>query len=59
MRTIIIVDGGNLYRRLKELGLKVDYSHLISHLCDQRELISKTLYVGKVRADRQYLRPKI
>jgi len=50
----IYIDGGNLYRSLKNLGIpekfsRVDYSSFMAHLIGDRKLISKRYYVGVVR----------
>lgn len=50
----VYIDGGNTYRRLKELGIpeklaRMDYSAFIEHLVGDRELVSKRYYVGIVR----------
>jgi uncharacterized LabA/DUF88 family protein len=50
MRALLIVDGSNLYHRLKELRLRIDYEALARHLRGEDELVSKRYYVGKVRA---------
>ena len=51
---IVIVDGSNLFHRLKELNFKnrleFDYSGLVEYLTKEQKLISKTYYVGKIRA---------
>ena len=53
-KAIVIVDGSNLYHRLKELRFKnrleFDYSGLIEYLIKEHKLVSKTYYVGKIRA---------
>lgn len=50
----IYIDGGNLYRSLKNLGIpqkfaRVNYSAFVEHLVGDRKLISKRYYVGIVR----------
>ena len=53
-KVIVIVDGSNLFHRLKELNFKnrleFDYSGLVEYLTKEQKLISKTYYVGKIRA---------
>lgn len=53
-KVTVYIDGGNTYRRLKDLGIpekfaRVDYSAFIEHLVGDRELISKRYYVGIVK----------
>jgi uncharacterized LabA/DUF88 family protein len=50
----VYIDGGNLYKRLKEMGVfentkRFDYSAFVKHLVGSRNLISKRYYVGVVR----------
>lgn len=49
----IFIDGGNLYRRLKECGVfpgkRFDYTKLIDVLLRGRSLSSKRYYIGTVR----------
>lgn len=50
----IYIDGGNLYRSLKNLGIpqksmRVDYSAFMQDLVGDRILVSKRYYVGIVR----------
>ncbi|MFA6514999.1 MAG: NYN domain-containing protein [Candidatus Paceibacterota bacterium] len=50
----IYIDGGNLYRSLKSIGIpqqskRVNYSNFIDHLVGDRKLFSKRYYVGIVR----------
>jgi uncharacterized LabA/DUF88 family protein len=50
----VYIDGGNTYRRLKELGIpqkfaRVDYSAFVEHLVGERSLVSKRYYIGIVR----------
>jgi uncharacterized LabA/DUF88 family protein len=50
----VYIDGGNTYRRLKDLGIpensrRFDYSTFVRHLVGKRNLISKRYYVGIVR----------
>lgn len=53
-KAIVLIDGSNLFHRLKELKFKnrleFDYSGLIEYLTKECKLISKTYYVGKIRA---------
>lgn len=53
-RVAVYIDGGNTYRKLKDLklpeeGKRFDFSALVSHLVGERDLISKRYYVGQVR----------
>jgi len=53
-KVAVYIDGGNTYRRLKELNIpkkfaRIDYSAFVQHLLGSRELISKRYYVGIVR----------
>ncbi len=53
-KVAVYIDGGNTYRRLKEIGLpekssRFDYSALVKHLVGDRDLISKRYYVGVVK----------
>jgi len=53
-RIAVYIDGGNTYRRLKELGIpeklaRIDYSAFIQHLIGERVLVSKRYYIGIVR----------
>lgn len=53
-KVAIYIDGGNTYRRLKNIGipqksLRFDFSAFIDHLVGDRILISKRYYVGIVR----------
>lgn len=50
----VYIDGGNTYRKIKELGLpedlkRFDFSSFITHLVGERTLISKRYYVGIVK----------
>jgi uncharacterized LabA/DUF88 family protein len=50
----IYIDGGNTYRRLKNICIpqkssRFDYSAFIKHLVGDRELVSKRYYVGIVK----------
>lgn len=50
----VYIDGGNTYRRLKDIGLpekgkRFDYSTFVEHLVGDRTLGSKRYYVGIVR----------
>ncbi|MBU3957081.1 NYN domain-containing protein [Patescibacteria group bacterium] len=50
----IYIDGGNLYKRLKTLGIpqnsnRFDYSAFTKYLIGNRSLISKRYYIGTVR----------
>lgn len=53
-RVVVYIDGGNTYRKLKELGIpkqdkRFDYSTFVNHLVGERELVSKRYYVGIVK----------
>ncbi len=53
-RVAVYIDGGNTYRRLKDLGIpeklaRIDYSAFIEHLIGERKLVSKRYYIGIVR----------
>src|SRR3989338_619243 len=53
-RVAVYIDGGNTYRRLKDLGIpeklaRIDYSAFIEHLVGERVLVSKRYYIGIVR----------
>jgi hypothetical protein len=53
-RVAVYIDGGNTYRRLKNLDIpqkekRFDYSAFVAHLVGERTLISKRYYVGIVR----------
>lgn len=53
-RVAVYIDGGNTYRKFKDLGLpedgkRLDYSAFVAHLVGERKLVSKRYYVGKVR----------
>lgn len=53
-KVIVYIDGGNTYRRLKSIGLpkgssRFDYSAFIDYLVGDRNLVSKTYYIGIVR----------
>ncbi|HCR36353.1 TPA: hypothetical protein DIU22_04940 [Candidatus Woesebacteria bacterium] len=53
-KVAVYIDGGNTYRRLKELGIpqkfaRFDYSSFVEHLVGDRELISKRQYIGIVK----------
>ena len=53
-RVATYIDGGNAYKRLKNLGIpakdtRFDYSVFAEHLLGDRELISKRYYVGVAR----------
>lgn len=50
----VYIDGGNLYKRLKEMGVfgkskRFNFSAFVEHLVGERSLISKRYYVGVVR----------
>ena len=52
-RVMVFIDGGNLYRLLREHGIlpgkRFDYTSLVEFLLREREMVSKTYYVGMVR----------
>src|SRR3989338_456277 len=52
-RVVVLIDGGNLYRLLKERGIfprkRFDYLRLVDFLLRGRNLVSKGYYVGIVR----------
>jgi len=53
-RVVVYIDGGNTYRKLKELGIpkqdkRFDYSAFVNYLVGERELVSKRYYVGIVK----------
>lgn len=53
-RVAVYIDGGNTYRRLKNLGIpkedtKFNLADFIKYLVGDRELISKRYYVGVVK----------
>lgn len=54
-RILVYIDGGNLYRKIKEKasgiekGQKFCHSSLVHHLARGRELVTKRYYVGIVR----------
>ena len=53
-KVAVYIDGGNTYRRLKEMGIpekssRFDYSTLVKHLVGERELVSKRYYVGIIK----------
>jgi uncharacterized LabA/DUF88 family protein len=52
-RVAVFIDGGNLYRSLKEHGIlpgkRFDYAEIVSLLLRGRTLVSKTYYIGIVR----------
>ena len=52
-RVVVLVDGGNLYRLLKQHGIlpqkRFDYIGLVNLLLRGRNLVSKGYYVGIVR----------
>ncbi len=53
-KVAIYIDGGNTYRRLKDVGMpekskRFDFSAFVEHLVGERELISKRYYVGIVK----------
>ena len=54
-RVAILVDGSNFYHYIKELGLtnqlSFDYQAFARSLSRDRQLVSATYYVGKVRED--------
>lgn len=54
-RVIILVDGSNMYHYLKGLGLtpkiEFDYKKFGEWLAADRQIVSATYYIGKVRAD--------
>lgn len=50
----VYIDGGNLYKRLKSLGIpqqsnRFNYSAFVKYLVGNRNLISKRYYVGTVK----------
>lgn len=50
----VYIDGGNTYRKLKELGVpeklkRFDFSAFVTHLVGERTLLSKRYYVGIVK----------
>ncbi len=50
----VYIDGGNLYRRLKEMGIpenskRFDFSAFVDYLVGDRALFSKRYYIGIVR----------
>ncbi len=50
----VYIDGGNTYRRLKEIGIpekskRFDFSAFVEHLAGERSLGSKRYYVGIVK----------
>lgn len=53
-KVAIYIDGGNTYRKLKDLGLpdegrRFDFNAFANHLVGDRELVSKRYYVGQLR----------
>ncbi len=53
-RVAMYIDGGNTYRKLKDLGIpeegkRFDFNAFAIHLLGDRELVSKRYYVGQVR----------
>lgn len=53
-KVAVYIDGGNTYRRLKEVGIpekshRFDFSAFVTHLVGERELISKRYYIGVVK----------
>ena len=53
-RVAVYIDGGNTYRRLKDLGIpeklaRIDYSAFIENLVGERGLVSKRYYIGIVK----------
>jgi uncharacterized LabA/DUF88 family protein len=53
-KVVVYIDGGNTYRKLKELGLpqkdkRFNYSAFVNHLVGERNLVSKRYYVGIVK----------
>lgn len=53
-KVAVYIDGGNLYRRLKDLGIpskgkRFDMSAFVQHLLGERHLVSKRYYVGIVK----------
>ncbi|SRR3989338_2370380 len=53
-KVVVYIDGGNTYRKLKELGLpqkdkRFNYSAFVNHLVGERNLASKRYYVGIVK----------
>ena len=55
-KTIILIDGSNLYFKLKSLGIKntlnFSYSSFNQFLIGKKKLVSATYYIGKVRTDK-------
>jgi len=56
-RTAVFIDGGNLYRRLKDLNIKstgkFDYMGLIRSLANNDRLVYVGYYVGQVKIERE------
>lgn len=54
-RCIILIDGSNLYFKLKDLKLhnllNFDFANFAKKLADRDKIIHSTYYVGKVRTD--------
>jgi len=54
-RSILLIDGGNFYFKLKSLNfnnqLNFDFSAFATYLADTTTLVSCTYYVGEVRTD--------
>lgn len=56
VRTFLIVDGSNLYHRLRELKvtelLAFDYTGLSKFVTGKREVVARKYYVGAIREER-------
>src|SRR5947207_72548 len=54
-RALILIDGSNLYFKLRDLALhhllSFDFSRFAHSLVGKRELVNTTYYVGKIRTD--------
>lgn len=53
-KVVVYIDGGNTYRRLKEVRIpeksnRFDFSAFVTHLVGERELVSKRYYIGVVK----------
>lgn len=53
-RVAVYIDGGNVYRKMKDLGIpengkRFDFSDFVDYLLAGRQLVSKRYYVGRVR----------
>lgn len=51
MKILLAVDGSNLYHRLREISLWVDYNELAEWLTKGDEVAAKRFYVGRVKAN--------